>query len=547
MSHREAILEVIQFSASCLLKEPLQGSIWTNEVPDVIERLGHASDAIRVCVFQNQPCPHHNEKFCISLKSEWTRPSFEPWTETTAAHSIPFSRLFPEAFEDLSKGRPVSLSAAGPPHFFERPKGKIRHTPVVNIPIMIDYLLWGFLSFEESHKDQTLSVIEIDALKTVADTLGAALHRQMMVDMYQVPVENSTIGIFLLQDRRITFLNPWFAKIFGYLRNDLTNRPFLDFLVAQEDRALVEQHLLQKTDDPDEPGYYTFHGIKKDGTRIILELSWMRGTYLEQPAIVGTVVDITKRTQNQAALITGYVGTVVDIDNRKEYEKTLKASLDEKSILIMEIHHRVKNNLQIISGLIRLQARQITNKQALEALHECETRVITMALVHESLYQSNNLANINARLHISNLANTLVMSDDHEVHIDLDLDVDDITLDMNVAIPASLIINELVINALKHAFVGRSQGRIRISLHRESGTMLSLIVSDDGVGLPTGMNIAQTKSLGLKLVMRLVRNQLKGDVTILSDKGTSFRMRFPEVPAAPASVQRSAGFGEHDA
>src|SRR5208282_2148752 len=191
-----------------------------------------------------------------------------------------------------------------------------------------------------------------------------------------------------------------------------------------EDRELVEQHLLQKTDEPDESGYYTFHGIKKDGTRIILELSWMRGTFLEQPAIVGTIVDITKSTQTQAALVTGYVGTVVDIDNRKEYEKTLKASLDEKSILIMEIHHRVKNNLQIISGLIRLQARQITNKQALDALHECETRVITMALVHESLYQSDNLANINARLHISNLANTLVMSDDHEVHIDLDLDVE---------------------------------------------------------------------------------------------------------------------------
>jgi len=213
----------------------------------------------------------------------------------------------------------------------------------------------------------------------------------------------------------------------------------------------------------------------------------------------------------------------------------------------MEIHHRVKNNLQIISGLIRLQARQITNKQALDALHECETRVITMALVHESLYQSDNLANINARLHISNLANTLVMSDDHEVHIDLDLDVEDMTLDMNMAIPASLIINELVINALKYAFVGRTHGRIRISLHHESETMLSLMVSDDGVGLPPGMDIAKIKSLGLKLVTRLVRDQLKGDVTIRSDKGTSFLMRFPEVVAVTAPVQRSVGSGEHHA
>jgi PAS domain S-box-containing protein len=543
MSHREVMLEAIHFSAACLLREPLHGSIWINEVPAVIERLGQATGAFRVCVFQHQPCHQYNEKFCIGLKSEWTCPLSEPWTGTTAA--IPFSRLFPEAFLELSEGRPASLCAGSPSHFFERQTEKTRHAPVINLPIMVDNHLWGLLSLEQG--DQAIPKIDTDSLKTVADILGAAIHRQMMIEIYQIPVENAVVGIFLLQDRRITFLNPWFAKIFGYLQDDLTNRPFLELLVAPEDRELVEQHLLQKTDEPDESGYYTFHGIKKDGTRIILELSWMRGTFLEQPAIVGTIVDITKSTQTQAALVTGYVGTVVDIDNRKEYEKTLKASLDEKSILIMEIHHRVKNNLQIISGLIRLQARQITNKQALDALHECETRVITMALVHESLYQSDNLANINARLHISNLANTLVMSDDHEVHIDLDLDVEDMTLDMNMAIPASLIINELVINALKYAFVGRTHGRIRISLHHESETMLSLMVSDDGVGLPPGMDIAKIKSLGLKLVTRLVRDQLKGDVTIRSDKGTSFLMRFPEVVAVTAPVQRSAGSGEHHA
>ncbi|MFY9980951.1 MAG: histidine kinase dimerization/phosphoacceptor domain -containing protein [Methanoregula sp.] len=547
MSHQDAILEAIRFSADCLLKEPLHGSIWTNEVLAVLGHLGHATGAVRVCVFQDQPCPHHDEKFCISLKSEWARPLAQPWTGSPAAHTIPFSRLYPEAFCDLLDGRPACLAAGRPPLLFGRQTGKTRHSPVVNIPILVDNRLWGLLSLEQDRKDQAWPEIEIDALRTIADILGSAIHHQMMVEFYQAPVERSIVGIFLLQDQRIMFLNPRFARIFGYVRDDLTNRPFLEQLVAPEDRDLVRGHLLQKKDDPDKPGYFTFHGIKKDGTRIILELSCMRGAFREQPAIIGTVMDITKRTQAEAALVTGYVGTVVDIDNRKEYEKTLKASLDEKSILIMEIHHRVKNNLQIISGMIRLQARQITNKQALDALHECETRVITMALVHESLYQSDNLANINARRHITNLANTLVMSDDHEAHIDLDLDVEDMTLDVNMAIPASLIINELVINALKHAFVGRTHGRIRISLHHESGTILSLMVSDDGAGLPPGMNIAETKSLGLKLVTRLVRDQLKGDVTIRSDKGTSFLMRFPEVTAATTAVQKSAGPGEHNA
>jgi PAS domain S-box-containing protein len=546
MSHREAILEAIRFSAACLLKEPFHGSIWMKEVPEVIEHLGHATGAVRVCVFQNQPCPNHDEKFCISLKSEWTLPLSHPRTGSAATHIIPFSRLYPEAFEFLREGRPACLAAGSPPLFFDRQTGKTHHAPAVNIPIMADNRLWGLLYLEQGEEDQAWPKIEIEALMTVADILGTVIHHRTMVEIYQVPVEHSIVGMFLLQDQRIIFLNPRFAGIFGYVRDDLTNRPFLEQLVAPEDRELVEGHLLQKTDDPDEPGYYTFHGIKKDGTRIVLELSCMWGTFGEQPAIVGTIMDITKRTQAEAALVTGYVGTVMDIDNRKEYEKTLKASLDEKSILIMEIHHRVKNNLQIISGLIRLQARQITNKQALDALHECETRVITMALVHESLYQSDNLANINARRHISNLANTLVMSDEHEAHIDLDLDVEDLTLDMNMAIPASLIINELVINALKHAFVGRTRGKIGISLHHESGTMLSLMVRDDGVGLPPGMDISKTKSLGLKLVTRLVRDQLKGDVTIRSDKGTSFLMRFPEVPGAPV-MRGSAGSGDHNA
>jgi PAS domain S-box-containing protein len=240
--------------------------------------------------------------------------------------------------------------------------------------------------------------------------------------------------------------------------------------------------------------------------------------------------------------ITGYVGTIVDITDRKRYEEALKSSLDEKSLLIMEVHHRVKNNLQIISGLIRLQAREITtNEQALAALHECESRVITMALVHESLYQSGNLTNINAKQHITNLVNTLVMSDNHELHIDMNIDVDDMSLDMNTAVPASLIINELVINSLKHAFVGRNHGTIRISFHREPDNMLALIVSDDGVGIPPNMNINETRSLGLKLVTRLVRDQLKGSFTIQSDKGTSFGMQFPSAPATASATFEGKG------
>ncbi|HXX55336.1 MAG TPA: PAS domain S-box protein [Methanoregula sp.] len=222
------------------------------------------------------------------------------------------------------------------------------------------------------------------------------------------------------------------------------------------------------------------------------------------------------------------IETFTDITELKKNEEQLKSSLAEKSVLLMEVHHRVKNNLQIISGLIRLQSRYIDNQQALEALRECENRVITMALVHESLYQSGNLANINARQHLTHLVNNLLMSEEQERQIRLEADIEDLQLELNAAIPCSLIINELVTNSMKYAFTGRQAGTIRISLHGEPGGMLRLGVGDDGIGMPEGMDPSMTKSLGLKLVTRLVRDQLKGTLAIQRENGTLFVIRFPQ-------------------
>ena len=224
------------------------------------------------------------------------------------------------------------------------------------------------------------------------------------------------------------------------------------------------------------------------------------------------------------------IETFTDITELKKNEEQLKSSLAEKSVLLMEVHHRVKNNLQIISGLIRLQSRYITNEQALNALQECENRVTTMALVHESLYQSGNLANINARAHMTHLVTNLLMSAEEEQHIRLETDIEDIQLDLNTAIPCSLIVTELVTNAMKYAFRGGNGGTIRIGLHERSGNLLQICVADDGIGLPKDLDIAKANSLGLKLVTRLIRDQLKGTVDIMKENGTTFIITFPQVP-----------------
>jgi len=235
------------------------------------------------------------------------------------------------------------------------------------------------------------------------------------------------------------------------------------------------------------------------------------------------------------------IETFTDITERKKHEEELKASLEEKSVLLMEIHHRVKNNLQIISGLIRLQSRHINNRQAVEALQECENRVITMALVHESLYQSGNLAVINARQHFTHLGSNLLVSVEQDRPIKLATDIEEIQLDLNTAIPCSLIVNELVTNSMKYAFKGSKGGTITIGLHKEPSGMLRLSVADDGSGLPADFDVGKATSLGLKLVHRLVRDQLKGTIEIHRENGTEFVIQFsPIIPLPKKQVLKGS-------
>ncbi|TAJ44129.1 response regulator [Methanofollis fontis] len=222
-----------------------------------------------------------------------------------------------------------------------------------------------------------------------------------------------------------------------------------------------------------------------------------------------------------------YVVSFADITSRKQNERDLEASIEEKSILLTEIHHRVKNNLQIISGMIRLQIREIVQEEAAASLRECENRIITMALVHESLYQSGNLGEIRMREHIRTLADNLVAAEMYTCPLHLELDIEDICLDLDTAIPCSLIINELMTNSIKHAFLDSDEGRIWISMHRDRPNCIRLEVGDDGPGLPGGFDISSARSLGLRLVYRLVTQQLGGEISVSSCDGTTYVIRLP--------------------
>lgn len=230
---------------------------------------------------------------------------------------------------------------------------------------------------------------------------------------------------------------------------------------------------------------------------------------------------------DEVGTVQSFVGIHLDITERHRYQDQLLASLREKEVVIKELHHRVKNNMQVISGFLLLQSNYIDDPATVEKLNECQRRVRTMALVHEKLYQSKSLEFINTEDYIRSLATDLLDSYGMSTTVDLDLDVEQVSVNIDTAIPIGLIINELMTNAIKYAFFGRPSGRISISLHLGTDHWFTLLVQDDGVGLPADFDARSALSLGMQLVNILTR-QLGGKNLVTSDNGTRFEILFPE-------------------
>jgi two-component sensor histidine kinase len=207
--------------------------------------------------------------------------------------------------------------------------------------------------------------------------------------------------------------------------------------------------------------------------------------------------------------------------------KQLKASLREKEILIKEIHHRVKNNLQVISSLIDLQAARQADPGVQALFGDARDRVRSMALVHEKLYQSEDLARTELSAYTKNLMHELFQAHGEQSrNVSLRLDLEALSLPVDMAIPCGLILNELATNSLKHAFVGREGGTIGITLSRTEAGQARLVYQDDGRGFPAGMDWQSAPSLGLRLI-RMLSDQLGAELEWRNGMGTTFELRFP--------------------
>jgi len=324
-------------------------------------------------------------------------------------------------------------------------------------------------------------------------------------ERYRAVLEDQTELICRwLPEGQLTFVNDAYCRYFGKAREQLIGRSFVP-LILEEDRDSVREKLDRVSrDNPIET--HEQRVVAPDG-----EVRWQQWTNR------GLFDDQGRPIEFQS------VGR--DITERKRAEEQIKAALEEKELLLKEIQHRVKNNLQVISSLFDLQSRYTDDDQALDMLKESRNRLRSIALIHEKLYQAQDLTKIDFAEYVRSLAVHLFRS--YGVGsdaVELKTSFDTLTLSVDAAIPCALVVNELVSNCLKHAFPVGRRGQVRIELRSDEG-QCTVIVADDGVGLPENLDFEDPPSLGLRLV-RTLSDQLKATINLDRDGGTTFRIRF---------------------
>ncbi len=216
-------------------------------------------------------------------------------------------------------------------------------------------------------------------------------------------------------------------------------------------------------------------------------------------------------------------GVIEDVTDRRLMEEELRNSLEEKTTLLQEVHHRVRNNLQLVNSLIALQLTREETKEVRSALQDAENRIMTMASVHESLYRSKNVANVDADDHFHRLVSGLVDTFRPDDKVSVRVVAPDIVMDLSLSIPVSLVVNELVTNSLKYAFPKGDKGTIDVSMVQE-GHGYRLWVGDDGVGLPDGFSPTSSNTLGMRLVRTIITRQLGGTLKLLDGQGTKWEI-----------------------
>jgi PAS domain S-box-containing protein len=317
---------------------------------------------------------------------------------------------------------------------------------------------------------------------------------------------DAIVGITL--DRTVVSWNRAAERLFGYPAGDAIGNPIS--FVMPPDRVHEESQIIDRLKRGEYIDHFETVQRRKDGQEFPVSLT------------ISPIKDATGK-------IIGASKNVRDISDKKRAEEQIQASLREKEVLLREIHHRVKNNLQVIYSLLRLQSRLVTDPTASALFKDSQARVKAMALVHETLWQSKNLS----RIDMSEYSRTLIrrLFESYGISSDtlgLSLNIAPVSFSMETAVSCGQLINELVSNCLKHAFPNGRTGDVTVELLPNGNDTYLLTVSDNGVGLPPDFEVGKAESLGWQLVPMLVE-QLNGTFELQERAGTTVRLTFSEI------------------
>jgi PAS domain S-box-containing protein len=358
-------------------------------------------------------------------------------------------------------------------------------------------------TLERSVADRTAELKEIN--RRLEEEINS---RKSAEERFRKVVEHAPNGMIMTtSDGRIEMVNEQTEQIFGYARDELLGRS-IELLVPRRSQAghpaLRDSFFAAPGPRPMGEGR-DLYGLHKDGTDVPVEIALN-----PVPTEAGTMV----------------LAAIVDISDRKQKEQHIQRSLKEKTNLLSEVHHRVKNNLQLIHSLLDLQVLQTQDASVRDILESSKRRIESMARIHKVLYQSSNFSEVEMSEVLQSLTENIANSfktDSSQASVILN--VDSVLLPITQAVPCGLIVNELVTNALKYAFPKNQSGEVIVNLVLEEDTIVSLAVSDNGVGLPPDIDLDNLSSLGLELVSVLAE-QLGGSLLVNTIKPTRFEVRF---------------------
>lgn len=371
----------------------------------------------------------------------------------------------------------------------------------------------------------------IDIYQYIGEKLSDLIENAIIaVSMYDEPSDSILVRSVIGENKRLNELS---QKILGGGVTDIKVplSSFHDFYEDEEPKNTILSGKLLKMEDG---LYQVFSGqIPKKITRmaeLTLNIGDMYGTGFESKGkLYGSVYIFLKKgnTLENKELVQYLISLFSVAIQRKQAENEIKKALKEKEMLLKEIHHRVKNNLMIISSLLNLQSSYINDEGARDVFKESQNRAKAMAMIHERLYQSTDLKNIDCGDYIRSLTTDLyytIVVDPERVR--LDIDVEDVKIDINTVVPLGLIVNELVTNSMKYAFPGDESGYVKVELYRKNEKIV-LVVSDNGIGFPEDLDYKNTSSLGLQVVNSLT-SQIEGEIKMDRSQGTAFTLIFEE-------------------